>query len=83
MEISPVKSNVMAFKGQVPVRSKIGIDNIIWEQIRLHITIYVFFAITSLFCGFEVWALIQKHIRRLKAAGENPEMLSRIHFIRL
>jgi hypothetical protein len=33
MEISPLKSKVMAFKGHVPIRSKPVIDNTILEQI--------------------------------------------------
>jgi hypothetical protein len=33
-EVSPLKSKVMAFTGQVPVRSKIVIDNIILEQVN-------------------------------------------------
>jgi hypothetical protein len=33
MKISPLKSEVMEFKGQVPIRSKILIDNTILEQV--------------------------------------------------
>jgi len=32
MKIPPLKAKVMTFKGQVPVRSKIVIDNITLEQ---------------------------------------------------
>jgi len=34
MEISPLKSKVMAFKGHVPIRSKTVIDNPILEQVN-------------------------------------------------
>jgi hypothetical protein len=34
MEIYPLKSKVMAFKGQVPFRSKSVIDNTILEQVN-------------------------------------------------
>jgi hypothetical protein len=34
MKISTLKSKVMAFRGQVPIRSKIVIDNTILEQVN-------------------------------------------------
>jgi hypothetical protein len=34
MEISPVKSNVMAFKGQVPIRSKVVLGDTILKQVN-------------------------------------------------
>jgi hypothetical protein len=34
MKISPLKSKVMAFKGQVPIRSKLAVDNIVLEQVN-------------------------------------------------